>query len=62
MLEKEIQEMGRSKGAREEGDEVVEAEAKKMAVSALVAMIEIWMSDLWYVSLSSTCSRFKPRC
>jgi hypothetical protein len=29
-----------------------EEEERGMAVTALVAMIEIWMSDLWYVSFS----------
>ena len=30
-------------------DEEDEGEERKMAVDALVAMVEIWMSDLWYV-------------
>ncbi len=42
---------GKMAGVEGEGEE-----EKKMAVTALVAMIEIWMSDLWYVA-SSTLSR-----
>jgi hypothetical protein len=33
--------------AEETATEDVEAEEKAMAVRCLVAMIEIWMSDLW---------------
>lgn len=35
-------------GVEEAEDDV--AEERKMAVNALLAMIEIWMSDLWYVN------------
>jgi hypothetical protein len=52
MLENKLNAMGRDKGkgksiaADEEGADGGEDE-RKMAVTALVAMIEIWMSDLW---------------
>jgi hypothetical protein len=50
ILEKTLKERdAKGKGkALESGDED-EAEEREMAVTALVAMIEIWMSDLWYV-------------
>ena len=38
----------KSKGKGREVDEE-DAEERKMAVTAIVAMIEIWMSDLWCV-------------
>lgn len=55
MLEKIIsaeEEEAREKGKQvSEGEEFEDAvgEERKMAVNALLAMIEIWMSDLWYV-------------
>lgn len=51
LLEKEIATQftnGQMAGASEEGEGM-----KKMAVTALVAMIEIWMSDLWCVPFSA---------
>lgn len=56
MLEKIIkvdEANARGKGKQALGGEEVEddvAEERKMAVNALLAMIEIWMSDLWYVN------------
>lgn len=53
MLEKNLKERdakGKSK-AREGMDGELEEEEREQAVTALVAMIEIWMSDLWYVPL-----------
>ena len=40
---------GRAAAAVGEGEE--EEDERKMAVTALIAMIEIWMSDLWCVAL-----------
>jgi len=53
MLEKSIvarKSKGKGRKMAPEEDE----EERKMAVTALVAMIEIWMSDLWCVPLMST--------
>ncbi len=53
MIEKELlNSSGGLKGKERQQDGVEEDsqsidEAKTMAVTALVAMIEIWMSDLW---------------
>lgn len=52
MLENKLNAMGRDKGKGKSmvTDEVEVDEGedeRKMAVTALVAMIEIWMSDLW---------------
>lgn len=49
ILEKTLKERdAKGKGkALGEGDD--DAEEREMAVTAIVAMIEIWMSDLWYV-------------
>lgn len=43
--------LGKGKGRAEEGPE--EEELRKMAVTALVAMIEIWMSDLCFEAAAS---------
>lgn len=53
MLEKSLKERdakGKSK-ASVGIDGELEEEEREQAVTALVAMIEIWMSDLWYVPL-----------
>jgi len=52
MLENKLNAMGRDKGkgksmATEEEEVEDGQDERKMAVTALVAMIEIWMSDLW---------------
>lgn len=51
MLEKSLKERdAKGKGKVMGGsEELFEAEEREQAVTALVAMIEIWMSDLWYV-------------
>jgi hypothetical protein len=50
ILEKTLKERdNKGKGKALEIGDGDEAEEKEMAVTALVAMIEIWMSDLWYV-------------
>ena len=50
ILEKTLKERdAKGKGKALEGGDGDEAEEREMAVTALVAMIEIWMSDLWYV-------------
>lgn len=46
--EEEAREKGKQVSEGEEFEDAV-AEERKMAVNALLAMIEIWMSDLWYV-------------
>ena len=54
MLEKSLKERdakGKSKASIGLDGEL-EAEEREQAVTALVAMIEIWMSDLWYVTPS----------
>lgn len=43
--------LGKGKGRAEEGPQ--EEELRKMAVTALVAMIEIWMSDLCFEAAAS---------
>jgi hypothetical protein len=49
ILEKALKERD-AKGKGKASDEMEdETEEKETAVTALVAMIEIWMSDLWYV-------------
>jgi len=48
MLEKTLSAQAKGKGRRAEDEDEGEEE-RQMAVTALVAMIEIWMSDLWYV-------------
>jgi len=49
ILEKSLKERdAKGKGKALEGRDGDEAEEIDMAVTALVAMIEIWMSDLWY--------------
>ena len=56
MLEKTLKQKesmkgkGKIDGQGEDLGEDVEEEERKMAVTALVAMIEIWMSDLWQVA------------
>lgn len=58
ILEKTLKERdAKGKGKALEGGDVDEAEEREMAVTALVAMIEIWMSDLWYVPIPLLCSR-----
>lgn len=51
MIENALKGQSASTGGegQEEGEGV--SETKAMGVRALVAMIEIWMSDLWYVPL-----------
>ena len=48
MIEKTLAASNKGKGRQNglEDEEDIEA-AKTMAVTALVAMVEIWMSDLW---------------
>jgi len=51
ILEKTLKERdAKGKGKASESGDGNEAEEREMAVTALVAMIEIWMSDLWYVT------------
>lgn len=56
MIEKEISRISKGKGksrvVQDDGADAEEAELRKMGVTGLIAMIEIWMSDLWYVSSS----------
>lgn len=49
MLEKSIAEKDRKGKGKQDADDEPEDfdEERQMAVTALVAMIEIWMSDLW---------------
>jgi predicted S18 family serine protease len=55
MLEKNLKERdakGKSKASNGmDLDAELEQEEREQAVTALVAMIEIWMSDLWFVPL-----------
>jgi hypothetical protein len=46
MIEKTLSTKSKSKAGVAGADET-EDEERKMATTALVAMIEIWMSDLW---------------
>ena len=46
MLEKTLAAQGKGKSKGFGGEDETEEE-RQMAVTALVAMIEIWMSDLW---------------
>jgi hypothetical protein len=58
ILEKTLKERDvKGKGKALESGDGDEAEEREMAVTALVAMIEIWMSDLWYVSPMALGSR-----
>lgn len=58
ILEKTLKERdAKGKGKASEGVDGDEAEEREMAVTALVAMIEIWMSDLWCVSSLAPGSR-----
>lgn len=50
LLEKSLKERDAKGKSRAMSDAEEDAEEEKeMAVTAIVAMIEIWMSDLWYV-------------
>lgn len=50
MLEKRLKERdAKGKSKADEGVDEMEDQERDMAVTALVAMIEIWMSDLWSV-------------
>ena len=56
MLEKSIasQEVrGKGQSTHRVGDAEKAVDERKMTVTAIVAMIEIWMSDLWCVRLSA---------
>jgi hypothetical protein len=58
ILEKTLKERdAKGKGKASESGDGDEAEEREMAVTALVAMIEIWMSDLWCVSSLVSDSR-----
>lgn len=47
MIENRLRE--RAAAGRGEEAAAEEGEMRKMAITAIVAMVEIWMSDLWYV-------------
>jgi len=53
MLQNQLNERQMKGKGRSSGDEDIEEVERGMVVTALVAMIEIWMSDLWYVKFPS---------
>lgn len=53
MLEQTLPSLNKGKGkALDTPEGEKEEEERAMCVRCLVAMIEIWMSDLWYVDLT----------
>jgi hypothetical protein len=46
---------GKGKEKAKADDEIEREERKRTAIRALVSMVEIYMSDLWYVPISFCC-------
>jgi hypothetical protein len=54
ILEKSLKERDSKGKGKAQDAGIDDSEERDMATTALVAMIEIWMSDLWYVSFQDT--------